>query len=140
MVPRVTLVLMAPPCPDNVKISANGSVISITGAHVGNQGAYHCVASNRFGVASSVVNLVVQGMRWPGGPVPVSVCSRCPQGTCVPIPMSSMCPQGGLPLTMLVSSMSSRYHRSAGVPVPISFPCFRCFWSGGAHVPMLVSF
>lgn len=66
MVPRVALVLMAPPCPDNVKISANGSVISITGAHVGNQGAYHCVASNRFGVASSVVNLVVQGMRWPG--------------------------------------------------------------------------
>lgn len=63
-----------------------------------------------------------------------SLCSRCPQGTCVLIPMSSMCPQGGLPVTMLVSSMSSRYHRSAGVPVPISFPCFRCSWSGGAHL------
>ncbi|XP_059722449.1 basement membrane-specific heparan sulfate proteoglycan core protein isoform X3 [Haemorhous mexicanus] len=60
---------------DNVKISANGSVISITGAHVGNQGAYHCVASNRFGVASSVVNLVVQGAPtvsvMPPGPVTV---------------------------------------------------------------------
>ncbi|XP_040507373.1 basement membrane-specific heparan sulfate proteoglycan core protein isoform X11 [Gallus gallus] len=60
---------------DNVKISANGSVISITGAHVGNQGAYHCVASNRFGVASSVVNLLVQGAPtvsvMPPGPVTV---------------------------------------------------------------------
>ncbi|KAF4789396.1 hypothetical protein TURU_151812 [Turdus rufiventris] len=60
---------------DNVKISANGSVISIAGAHVGNQGAYHCVASNRFGVASSVVNLVVQGAPtvsvMPPGPVTV---------------------------------------------------------------------
>ncbi|XP_063033257.1 basement membrane-specific heparan sulfate proteoglycan core protein isoform X2 [Melospiza melodia melodia] len=60
---------------DNVKISANGSVISISGAHVGNQGAYHCVASNRFGVASSVVNLVVQGAPtvsvMPPGPVTV---------------------------------------------------------------------
>nr|CAE51322.1 basement membrane-specific heparan sulfate proteoglycan core protein precursor [Gallus gallus] len=60
---------------DNVKISANGSVISITGAHVGNQGAYHCVASNRFGVASSVVNLLVQSAPtvsvMPPGPVTV---------------------------------------------------------------------
>ncbi|XP_049659348.1 basement membrane-specific heparan sulfate proteoglycan core protein isoform X12 [Accipiter gentilis] len=60
---------------DNVKISSNGSVISITGAHVGNQGAYHCVASNRFGVASSVVNLLVQGAPtvsvMPPGPVTV---------------------------------------------------------------------
>ncbi|XP_009319687.1 PREDICTED: basement membrane-specific heparan sulfate proteoglycan core protein-like [Pygoscelis adeliae] len=60
---------------DNVKISTNGSVISITGAHVGNQGAYHCVASNRFGVASSVVNLLVQGAPtvsvMPPGPVTV---------------------------------------------------------------------
>lgn len=64
----VAPVLTPPPCPDNVKISTNGSVISITGAHAGNQGAYHCVASNRFGVASSVVNLLVQGARWPGCP------------------------------------------------------------------------
>ncbi|XP_069730950.1 basement membrane-specific heparan sulfate proteoglycan core protein isoform X7 [Phaenicophaeus curvirostris] len=60
---------------DNVKISPNGSVISITSAHVGNQGAYHCVASNRFGVASSVVNLLVQGAPtvsvMPPGPVTV---------------------------------------------------------------------
>ncbi|XP_030319283.1 basement membrane-specific heparan sulfate proteoglycan core protein [Calypte anna] len=60
---------------DNVKISSNGSVISISGAHVGNQGAYHCVASNRFGVASSVVNLLVQGAPtvsvMPPGPVTV---------------------------------------------------------------------
>ncbi|XP_064381761.1 basement membrane-specific heparan sulfate proteoglycan core protein isoform X5 [Dromaius novaehollandiae] len=60
---------------DNVKISPNGSVISIAGAHAGNQGAYHCVASNRFGIASSVVNLLVQGAPtvsvMPPGPVTV---------------------------------------------------------------------
>ncbi|KAM8796373.1 basement membrane-specific heparan sulfate proteoglycan core protein [Eudromia elegans] len=60
---------------DNVKISPNGSVISIAAAHAGNQGAYHCVASNRFGLASSVVNLLVQGAPtvsvMPPGPVTV---------------------------------------------------------------------
>ena len=80
VVPRVTLVLTAPLCPDNVKISTNGSVISITGAHVGNQGAYHCVASNRFGVASSVVNLLVQGARWPGWPRPCPHVLQMPPG------------------------------------------------------------
>ena len=80
-VSRVALVLTASPCPDNVKISTNGSVISITGAHVSNQGAYHCVASNRFGVASSVVNLLVQGARWLGWPCP------CPH-----VPLRWWCP------------------------------------------------
>ncbi|CAM4577609.1 unnamed protein product [Lepidochelys kempii] len=46
---------------DNVKISPNGSVITIYRARPSNQGAYRCVASNRYGVANSVVNLMVQG-------------------------------------------------------------------------------
>ncbi|XP_061457671.1 basement membrane-specific heparan sulfate proteoglycan core protein isoform X5 [Rhineura floridana] len=62
---------------DNVKISPNGSVITISKARPQNQGAYRCVASNRFGVANSVVNLVVHGPPtvsvMPKGPVEVKV-------------------------------------------------------------------
>ncbi|XP_075762396.1 basement membrane-specific heparan sulfate proteoglycan core protein isoform X5 [Pelodiscus sinensis] len=61
---------------DNVKISPNGSVIAITRARPSNQGAYRCVASNRYGVANSVVNLMVQGSPtvsvMPKGPVVVT--------------------------------------------------------------------
>ncbi|XP_062822809.1 basement membrane-specific heparan sulfate proteoglycan core protein isoform X3 [Anolis carolinensis] len=46
---------------ENVKISPNGSVISVSKAQPENQGAYRCIASNRFGIANSVVNLMVQG-------------------------------------------------------------------------------
>ncbi|XP_053865478.1 basement membrane-specific heparan sulfate proteoglycan core protein isoform X4 [Malaclemys terrapin pileata] len=60
---------------DNVKISPNGSVITISRARPSNQGAYRCVASNRYGVANSVVNLMVQGSPtvsvMPKGPVMV---------------------------------------------------------------------
>ncbi|XP_050787084.1 basement membrane-specific heparan sulfate proteoglycan core protein isoform X2 [Gopherus flavomarginatus] len=60
---------------DNVKISPNGSVITISRARPSNQGAYRCVASNRYGVANSVVNLMVQGSPtvsvMPKGPVTV---------------------------------------------------------------------
>ncbi|XP_060115564.1 basement membrane-specific heparan sulfate proteoglycan core protein [Heteronotia binoei] len=62
---------------DNVKISPNGSVVSIVNARPQNQGAYRCVASNRFGVANSVVNLMVQGPPAvsvvPKGPIRVKV-------------------------------------------------------------------
>ncbi|KYO27917.1 basement membrane-specific heparan sulfate proteoglycan core protein [Alligator mississippiensis] len=62
---------------DNVKISPNGSVITISQARTSNQGTYHCVASNRFGIASSVVNLMVQESPtvsvMPKGPVTVKV-------------------------------------------------------------------
>ncbi|XP_044277194.1 LOW QUALITY PROTEIN: basement membrane-specific heparan sulfate proteoglycan core protein [Varanus komodoensis] len=60
---------------ENVRISPNGSVLSITGARPPNQGAYRCVASNRFGITNSVVNLMVQGPPTvsvvPKGPVEV---------------------------------------------------------------------
>uniref|UniRef100_A0A8C8S4Q0 Heparan sulfate proteoglycan 2 n=1 Tax=Pelusios castaneus TaxID=367368 RepID=A0A8C8S4Q0_9SAUR len=62
---------------DNVKISPNGSVISISRARPSNQGPYRCVAANRYGVANSVVNLMVQGSPtvsvMPKGPVTVKV-------------------------------------------------------------------
>nr|XP_033778769.1 basement membrane-specific heparan sulfate proteoglycan core protein isoform X4 [Geotrypetes seraphini] len=62
---------------DNVKISSNGSIITIVGARHSNQGAYRCVASNLYGVAHSVVNLMVQGPPsvsvLPKGPVRVKV-------------------------------------------------------------------
>ena len=47
--------------PDNVRISPNGSIITIVGARPSNHGAYRCVASNAYGVAQSVVNLSVHG-------------------------------------------------------------------------------
>ncbi|XP_043356008.1 basement membrane-specific heparan sulfate proteoglycan core protein isoform X9 [Dermochelys coriacea] len=60
---------------DNVKISPNGSVITISRARPSNQGAYRCLAFNRYGVANSVVNLMVQGSPTvsvvPKGPVTV---------------------------------------------------------------------
>lgn len=51
---------------DNVKISPNGSMVTISEAEPKNQGAYRCIASNRFGIANSVVNLMVQG-KWAKG-------------------------------------------------------------------------
>ncbi|XP_067328852.1 basement membrane-specific heparan sulfate proteoglycan core protein isoform X3 [Anolis sagrei] len=57
---------------ENVKISPNGSVITVSKARPENQGAYRCIASNRFGIANSVVNLMVQG------PPTVSVMPRGP--------------------------------------------------------------
>ncbi|XP_043919164.1 basement membrane-specific heparan sulfate proteoglycan core protein isoform X3 [Protopterus annectens] len=62
---------------DNVEISDNGSVISITGARNTNQGGYRCSASNPYGVTQAVVNLMVQGLPTvsvlPKGPVKVKV-------------------------------------------------------------------
>ncbi|XP_054857961.1 basement membrane-specific heparan sulfate proteoglycan core protein isoform X3 [Eublepharis macularius] len=62
---------------DNVKISPNGSVVAITNAGPPNQGTYRCVASNRFGIAHSVVNLMVQGPPTvsvvPKGPIQLKV-------------------------------------------------------------------
>uniref|UniRef100_A0ABM5EK41 Basement membrane-specific heparan sulfate proteoglycan core protein isoform X2 n=1 Tax=Pogona vitticeps TaxID=103695 RepID=A0ABM5EK41_9SAUR len=62
---------------DNIRISPNGSVVTISNAQPQNQGAYRCVASNRFGVANSVVNLMVRGPPVvsvvPKGPVEVKV-------------------------------------------------------------------
>ncbi|KAJ6656843.1 hypothetical protein lerEdw1_003174 [Lerista edwardsae] len=46
---------------DNVEISPTGAVITISNAHPKNQGAYRCVATNRYGMANSMVNLMVQG-------------------------------------------------------------------------------
>lgn len=49
------------PNTDNVAISPTGSVITISSAQPKNQGAYRCVATNRYGIANSMVNLMVQG-------------------------------------------------------------------------------
>ncbi|MXQ93753.1 hypothetical protein E5288_WYG016917 [Bos mutus] len=62
---------------DNVRISPNGSIITIMGARPSNHGAYRCVASNAYGVAQSVVNLSVHGPPvvsvLPEGPVRVKL-------------------------------------------------------------------
>ncbi|XP_060132262.1 basement membrane-specific heparan sulfate proteoglycan core protein isoform X6 [Zootoca vivipara] len=63
--------------PENVKISPNGSVVTISNAQPQNQGTYRCLASNRFGIANSVVNLMVHGPPTvsvvPKGPVQLKV-------------------------------------------------------------------
>lgn len=48
---------------DNVKVSADGAVITISGAQPVNQGAYRCVASNLYGVTHSIASLIVRGTR-----------------------------------------------------------------------------
>ncbi|XP_045441010.1 basement membrane-specific heparan sulfate proteoglycan core protein isoform X8 [Pipistrellus kuhlii] len=62
---------------DNVRISPNGSIITIVGSRPSNHGAYRCVATNAYGVAQSVVNLSVHGPPTvsvlPEGPVRVKV-------------------------------------------------------------------
>ncbi|XP_073512146.1 basement membrane-specific heparan sulfate proteoglycan core protein isoform X5 [Phyllobates terribilis] len=65
------------PVQDNVHISANGSIITIVGAHHKNQGAYRCMAANAFGAVDSAVTLVVEGRPTvsviPPGPIKVNV-------------------------------------------------------------------
>lgn len=46
---------------DNVKVSPDGSVITITTARSINHGAYRCVASNPFGITHTIVSLIVKG-------------------------------------------------------------------------------
>ncbi|XP_058849388.1 basement membrane-specific heparan sulfate proteoglycan core protein-like isoform X4 [Acipenser ruthenus] len=65
------------PLLDNVKMTQDGSVITISNTHHGNQGAYRCVASNPFGITHSIVSLLVQAPPTvsvtPQGPVRVKV-------------------------------------------------------------------
>ncbi|XP_041129698.1 basement membrane-specific heparan sulfate proteoglycan core protein-like isoform X5 [Polyodon spathula] len=65
------------PLLDNVKMTQDGSVITISNSHHGNQGAYRCVASNPFGITHSIVSLLVQAPPTvsvtPQGPVRVKV-------------------------------------------------------------------
>ncbi|XP_072334658.1 basement membrane-specific heparan sulfate proteoglycan core protein isoform X2 [Scyliorhinus torazame] len=60
------------PLQDNVKISSDGSMITISQARQRDQGQYKCVARNQFGSASSIMTLIVQG------PPTVSISPRGP--------------------------------------------------------------
>lgn len=46
---------------DNVKVSPDGSVITISTVRSMNHGAYRCVASNPFGITHTIVSLIVKG-------------------------------------------------------------------------------
>ncbi|XP_060793464.1 basement membrane-specific heparan sulfate proteoglycan core protein isoform X6 [Neoarius graeffei] len=48
------------PLQDNVEISPDGSMLTISSAQPANQGAYRCVASNPYGVTHSIASLIVR--------------------------------------------------------------------------------
>ncbi|KAM9751596.1 basement membrane-specific heparan sulfate proteoglycan core protein isoform 3-T3 [Menidia menidia] len=48
------------PLPDNVRVSPDGSVMTISSARPMNHGAYRCVASNPFGITHTIVSLIVK--------------------------------------------------------------------------------
>lgn len=80
---------------DNVKLSRDGSTITIVNVQPDNDGTYRCVASNPFGITHTIVSLIVKGkdtfdrgappsgramhlflcpcpqtLRWPSSPLP----------------------------------------------------------------------
>uniref|UniRef100_A0A3Q2D071 Heparan sulfate proteoglycan 2 n=1 Tax=Cyprinodon variegatus TaxID=28743 RepID=A0A3Q2D071_CYPVA len=60
----------------NVRVSSDGSIITINNARPTNRGAYRCVASNLYGVTQSIVSLIVKSpvaTVTPVGPVRVGV-------------------------------------------------------------------
>ncbi|XP_050953192.1 basement membrane-specific heparan sulfate proteoglycan core protein isoform X13 [Labeo rohita] len=65
------------PLPDNVKISPDNSVMTITNAQAKNQGTYRCVASNLFGMTHSIASLIVRespkAVVTPAGPLRIRV-------------------------------------------------------------------
>lgn len=68
------------PLLENVKVSPDGSAITIVNARPSNHGAYRCVASNPFGITQTMVSLIVRGPSdspvvtvTPTGPVRVRV-------------------------------------------------------------------
>ncbi|XP_069382458.1 basement membrane-specific heparan sulfate proteoglycan core protein isoform X23 [Paralichthys olivaceus] len=65
------------PLPDNIKVSSDGSVMTISSAHPVNHGAYRCVASNPFGITHTIVSLIVKespvATVTPVGPVRIRV-------------------------------------------------------------------
>ncbi|XP_035236655.1 basement membrane-specific heparan sulfate proteoglycan core protein-like isoform X3 [Anguilla anguilla] len=48
------------PLPDNVKVSRDGTEMTVTNAQSSNQGTYRCVASNVFGITQSIISLRVR--------------------------------------------------------------------------------
>ncbi|XP_029690402.1 basement membrane-specific heparan sulfate proteoglycan core protein isoform X5 [Takifugu rubripes] len=63
--------------PDNVKLSRDGSVITIVNVQPDNHGTFRCVASNPFGITHTIVSLIVKdspvAVVTPAGPVRVKV-------------------------------------------------------------------
>lgn len=46
---------------DNVKVSRDGSIITIVNVQPENHGPYRCVASNPFGITHTIVSVIVKG-------------------------------------------------------------------------------
>ncbi|XP_070400895.1 basement membrane-specific heparan sulfate proteoglycan core protein isoform X2 [Nothobranchius furzeri] len=65
------------PLPENVRVSPDGSVVTVSNARPINHGAYRCVASNPFGITHTIVSLIIKeppvATVTPSGPVRVRV-------------------------------------------------------------------
>lgn len=48
---------------DNVKVSRDGSIITIVNVQPENHGPYRCVASNPFGITHTIVSVIVKGKK-----------------------------------------------------------------------------
>lgn len=51
---------------DNVKLSRDGSIITIVNVQPHNHGTFRCVASNPFGITHTIVSLIVKGKKRSG--------------------------------------------------------------------------
>uniref|UniRef100_H2ZZ57 Heparan sulfate proteoglycan 2 n=1 Tax=Latimeria chalumnae TaxID=7897 RepID=H2ZZ57_LATCH len=99
---------------DNVKLSQNGSVITITNARHSNQGTYRCTASNLYGMARSMVSLLVQG------PPSVSVVPKGPVRVKVGEPINLECMGTGEPRPSVSwRKMDSRQKIITQSPLPV---------------------
>lgn len=77
---------------DNVKVSRDGSIITIVNVQPGNHGPYRCVASNPFGITHTIVSVIVKGKKGEqlpgalGAELPLVAepcsCSRVPRLSC----------------------------------------------------------
>lgn len=56
---------------DNVKVSRDGSIITIVNVQPENHGPYRCVASNPFGITHTIVSVIVKGKQKKKGQEPV---------------------------------------------------------------------
>ncbi|XP_045065407.1 basement membrane-specific heparan sulfate proteoglycan core protein-like isoform X2 [Coregonus clupeaformis] len=102
------------PLPDNVKVGHYGTVITITDARPSNQGTYHCVATNLFGITQSIVSLIIRE-----SPV-VTVTPQGPVRVRMGEPINLECQASGEPRPSVTwHRLDSAHNTMLSSPVPM---------------------